>query len=197
MNTSFDWENKRELRKSCSFLRDSMNPLQKEEADRAICRRILALSCYRFAPSVLLYYPIKSEINILPVIEDALKRGKTVALPLCEKEPGVMTFRKITSLAELAAGTFGVPEPSEDAPALQKELTDPKSFIIVPALAFDKSGYRLGYGKGYYDRFLGGFKGTSAGVVYQNLIFKQLPKGFFDRRVQLLVSEGGVKPIDA
>ena len=77
------------------------------------------------------------------------------------------------------------------------DLSRPDAFALIPALAYDREGYRLGYGKGYYDRFLSGFGGTSAGIFYSDLLFNQLPRGFFDRKVSLLVSDRGVILPDA
>ena len=99
---------------------------------------------------------------------------------------------------ELTPGIFGSPEPSETALRVSDtELSRPDAFALIPALAYDREGYRLGYGKGDYDRFLSGFGGTSAGIFYSDLLFNQLPRGFFDRKVSLLVSDRGVILPDA
>lgn len=186
-------DEKRELRKSCTQIRDGILPEQKRAADEKILRLFTSLSSYRFSDLVLLYAPIKSEIDVTPLFESVLCSGKRLALPLCEKEPGVMTFRLIDDPADLIPGSFGVMEPRQQAPVCPKEdLLRESTVLAVPALAFDKKGYRLGYGKGYYDRFLAEFKGTSVGLVYRKLLFDHLPRGYYDRRVDLLISESGV-----
>lgn len=187
----FGWEDKKEFRKHCTLLRNGIDPLYKRTADQTICSRLMALTCYRFAPTVLLYSPIKSEVDIRPLIAHALRHGKKVALPRCESEPGVMTFRIIENLLTLDEGSYGILEPSADAPILEKELSERQTFLAVPGLAFDRNGYRLGYGKGYYDRFLNVFKGITAGITYRDLIFDRLPRGFYDQRVALVINEGG------
>ncbi|MBQ8398390.1 MAG: 5-formyltetrahydrofolate cyclo-ligase [Clostridia bacterium] len=186
-------DEKRELRKQCAAIRDGIAPAEKQSADQRINRLFLSLSSYRFSQLVLLYSPIKSEIDVRPIMEATLACGKKLALPLCEEEPGVMTFRMIEDLGMLQKGTFGVMEPPKDAPLCPKELLlDEHAILAVPALAFDKHGFRLGYGKGYYDRFLADFKGTSVGLVYRRLLVDRLPKGYYDRKVGLLISESGV-----
>ncbi|MBQ8911858.1 MAG: 5-formyltetrahydrofolate cyclo-ligase [Clostridia bacterium] len=189
---------KNELRRSCAAIRNGMPTAEKEEADRRITRIFLSLSSYRFASLVLLHAPIKSEIDVWPILKASLEAGQKVALPLCEKEPGVMTFRLVDDPGVLLPGAFGVMEPPRDAPILtRQQLAAKDSIMAVPALAFDKKGYRLGYGKGYYDRFLADFGGISAGLVYRELLFDSLPRGFYDRRVHLIISESGVMMPDA
>ncbi|MBP3322439.1 MAG: 5-formyltetrahydrofolate cyclo-ligase [Clostridia bacterium] len=186
-------DEKKELRKHCSLIRDGIEAREKIDADRRILQRLTSLTSYRFASLILLYAPIKSEIDVWPLLESALHGGKQVALPLCEEQPGVMSFRLVTKKEDLTVGAFGVMEPSKNAPIVGKELLRKKdALLVVPALAFDKHGYRLGYGKGYYDRFLSEFGGTSVGLVYRRLLFDRVPKGYYDRKVDLLVSESGV-----
>ena len=186
-------DEKNELRKQCTLIRDQLDPAKKEEADKKIVRLFTGLSSYRFASLVLLYAPIKSEIDVRPIMYAALEGGKRLALPLCEKEPGIMTFRLIEDPKELVEGAFGVPEPSQNAPVCSAEMLRQKdSIVAVPALAFDRQGYRLGYGKGYYDRFLSDFGGVSVGLLYRNLLLDRVPRGFYDRKVDLLISEKGV-----
>ena len=186
-------DEKKELRKSCTQLRDGIPKEEKDAADRRILRLLCSLSSYRFAPLVLLYSPIKSEIDVTPLLEAVLASGKALALPLCENDTGIMTFRLVSDLSTLQKGSFGVLEPPHDAPVVPEHMLKAKdALLIVPALAFDKKGYRLGYGKGYYDRFLSEFGGLSVGLVYRKLLFDSLPKGYYDRKVKLLISESGV-----
>ena len=196
MNGSRDEKNL--LRRTCTQKRGQIEGAQREAAEKKISDYLSSMASYRHARLLLFYVPIKSEVNVLPLLTDALNKGRATALPRCEKQPGVMTFRYVRSMDELSAGAFGVPEPSENAlivPA--SELASHDVFALVPALAFDKKGYRLGYGKGYYDRFLSTFGGMSAGVAFGDLIFDELPKGFYDRRVKAVVSERGVWICDA
>ena len=189
-------DEKKELRKHCAALRDGLEEEVKRAADQRILRLLCSLSSYRFAPAVLLYAPIKSEIDVTPLMEAVLSSGKILALPLCEKEPGIMTFRQITDVKELQKGQFGVKEPPQDAPLLPHRLLKDKSaLLVVPALAFDKKGYRLGYGKGYYDKFMNVFRGSTIGVAYTSQILPSLPRGRFDKHCDALVTEKGIKPL--
>lgn len=182
------------LRAELSAVRGALSKEQRAEADSRINARLSALVSYRFAPVLLFYYPAHSEADVRPALRAALKAGRKVALPLCDKnKPGAMTFRLIRSEEELSPGKFGVMEPSETTEQLPEELLKQKDAIaIVPALSFDKKGYRLGYGGGYYDRFLSYFAGTTVGICYASLLKEELPRGFFDRRVDLILTEQGV-----
>lgn len=192
MNGAFDEKN--ELRIICARRRDAFTGSDRAAAEEKIRLYLSAMASYRHAAILLFYMPIKSEVDILPLIREALDKGRKVALPRCENGRGEMTFRYISALDELQKGRFGVLEPSENAKTVSvDELKRQDLFALVPALAFDKEGYRLGYGKGYYDRFLNVFAGVSVGVIFDELIFERLPKGYFDRRVTALVSERGVK----
>ena len=91
----------------------------------------------------------------------------------------------------LTPARFGIPEPDGSCPALANS-DFARALILVPALAFDENGYRLGYGGGYYDRFLARFGGVTVGLVYRDLLFDNLPKGYYDRKVKLIISESGV-----
>lgn len=179
---------KKALRQRLSEERGALGEEHRAFASSRICARLRDLSCWRFADAVLLYMPIRSEVDISSLLTDALASGKTLGLPRCG-EKGRMRFHRVGDLSELAAGAYGIPEPAEDAPELSKEHFSPRTLIVVPGLAFDLSGYRLGYGGGYYDRFLNGFAGISVGVCYADLIQNELPRGLYDRKVQLIVTE--------
>ena len=170
-------ETKKELRKICRTKRRDIK--DKEEKSRAIVARILQMPEVMAADKLFLFYPLANEINLLPLVDYANKTGKKIAFPLCEDKNGIMTFRIVNSLSELTEKSFGIKEPSPKAPE-----TQPKNAVIfLPALAIDKKGFRLGYGKGYYDRYLAKyaeFKPFTVGVIYKELLFEELPHGEYD-----------------
>ena len=188
---------KNRLRKKYTEIRQRITEDEKAELDERICSRILSLVSYRFADTLLLYSPIKSEVDITPIAVAAIKAGKRVAYPRCTPEGSLMDFHYVGSLDELLPDHYSIPEPSADAPKFDKEKTHTKQscLCLIPALIYDKSGYRIGYGKGYYDRYLQDFHGTKAGVIYDALIAESVPHGRFDLKVDFTVSEKGVSII--
>ncbi len=185
---------KKTIREKHKNKRNAISPEQKRELDTKICNRIISLVSFRFAETVLLYAPVNSEIDISPVAEAALAAGKSIAYPRCDTEKCEMEFHFVSSLKELYPGAMNIPEPKESAPKFDRaEALDPgKCLCIIPALAFDKRGYRIGYGKGYYDRYLSRVNCTKAGVIYGELLIDRVPNGRFDLKVDFIVSERGV-----
>ena len=162
----------------------------KKALDTEISKNAVALASFRFADTVLVYAPTGSEIDLTPIVSRALECGKKVAFPVCNTENKTMTFKLVRSLSELVAGAYSIPEPAADA----EELTDfARSICIVPGLVFDREGFRVGYGKGYYDRFLSQYRETKIGLVYSDFILDCVPRGRFDQCVDILVCEKGVK----
>lgn len=187
-------EQKNALRAEFKLMRAAIAPQKKSELDVALCEQIMSLASFRFADTVLMYYPVKGEIDITPIALEALAQGKRVAYPVCEPESCTMTYRYVSSLDDLRSGSYSIPEPTADAPVFEEEEN---SLCIVPALAFDKDGFRLGYGKGYYDRFLKTFRGNSLGAVYSDFLRDTLPRGYYDRAVDIIVTERGSIITDA
>ena len=185
-------------RKICAEKRAAICADVRRNAEEKICESVSLFGRYREASLLLFYAPIGSEANVRPLIEEALEQGRRAAFPRCEAEPGVMTFRTVRSIGELNPGAYGVLEPARDAPLVTtEELARADAFALVPGLAFDREGYRLGYGKGYYDRFLPSFGGFAAGVCFEEQIFDRLPANRFDIRVNALISERGVTVVHA
>ena len=181
-------EEKKKLREELLALRSEIVGEEREKAETAVVSRILSLTSFRFAETVLIYYPIKGEINVLPIAEAALKTGKQVAFPLCDVESSTMTYHIVSDLSELKTGSYGIPEPSSELPVYTPEK-DKNDLIIIPAVCFDRQGYRIGYGKGYYDRYLNSFDGTAVGVTFNKLLRQSVPRGRFDKHVSLIVTE--------
>ena len=172
--------------------------VEKAELDMRLCERFMALVTYRYADALLLYAPKPAEIDVMPIAESALASGRIVAFPRCDdREDGThhMNFHIVTSLDQLEVGSYGIREPSGDLPIYDPGYSD-KAVIIVPALSYDRMGYRLGYGGGYYDRFLSGFCGTRVGFAYSRFICPKLPRSRYDLPVDVLVTERRVSAIE-
>jgi len=160
----------------------------RKERSEAICRRCSALPEYKEAETVLLYCAVGSEADLMPLARTALSEGKTVAFPKCG-EGGRMSFYSVTELSCLVPGKYGIPEPPEKAPVLSFY----GAVCFVPALSFDVEGYRLGYGGGYYDRFLADFCGVSIGVTFDDTLAERLPREKYDKKTDYIVTESKVK----
>lgn len=178
---------KQKLRSQAKEYRMSMPAEEKQRADERIASRLLNMWSFRDASRIFIYVSTPIEVDTRYIIDRALEAGKKVAVPLCEENSRTMNFRYITSLSQLEKGCFGVMEPN---PETSEPVTDYSDGIcIVPALMFDSCGYRLGYGKGYYDRFLSGFGGESIGLCYSAGYTDTLPHGKYDRKIGLFVTE--------
>lgn len=175
------------LREQYKTLRREMPPEIKAQRDRQIAGRVAALWQYKRCRQLLTYVSTPIEVDTLEIIRRALADGKKVAVPRCVPGTRDMEFYWINGVEELEPGTFGVLEPRPDP---KRKVTDfSNGLCLVPALCYDWRGYRLGYGKGYYDRFLAGFGGHMIGVCYSDCIRRKLPHGRFDRPVELLVTD--------
>ena len=181
-------EHKTELRNKYKQLRREMPDDVKRQRDEKIFSRLIGLDAYRAAKTVLTYVSTDIEVDTIKFIKHALNDGKTVAVPRCVPNTRDMVFYIIRSLHDLEPGSFSVLEP---IPKKCRKLTDFKgAFCIVPALVYDRYGYRLGYGKGYYDRFLSAHKNMfRVGIGYCCCTVTELIHGRFDVAVNTLVTE--------
>lgn len=186
-------EEKNALRTLYAERRANIDPEKKKKIDEKIINKFMSLATYRYAHTLLLYYPVKGEINIVPLIKKALEDGKRVALPRCETNGAIMYFHYINSLDDLIEGRFGIMEPKEDAELFERQNLCGPTAVIIPALAYDKSGYRLGYGKGFYDRYFSTSGISTVGLIYSDFLADKLPHGRYDIAVDLLVSEKEVR----
>ena len=116
------------------------------------------------ADVVYAYLSVADEVDTRSVIADALRAGKRVALPRCTQVPHVLSWHYVSSLDSLVPGRFGIHEPDPELCEDASFEGTSRSIALVPGLAFDVQGYRLGYGGGYYDDFLARFAGTSIGL---------------------------------
>lgn len=181
-------ERKRLLRERYSAIRSGGDEQAQRLADRAILERLLETPEYIYAPLVLTYCSVRREPDTLLLIVQALADGKAVACPCVEQGERQMTFRLITSLAQLVPGRFGLLEPPPTASRPEHHPSE-RCICIVPGLAFDADGGRLGYGGGYYDSFLPRFKGITVGLCRADMLAAEpLPMGEFDTPVDMLIT---------
>lgn len=184
MNVKF--KSKAEARAHFSALRASLDESDIKKKSFAICRTLSHLPEFSECDALFLYAPIKNEADPTFLFEIAKERGIRIAFPISIKDTFELDFRFIDSLDALCVGAYGIREPSKDA---QKATFTPKSICVVPALAFDPFGNRLGYGKGFYDRFLKNFSGLSAGITYRELICSSLPSEITDIPVDIIITD--------
>ncbi len=191
-------EYKNQIRDTYRTKRRSSDPETRQFRDLSICRRFLGLATYRYADALMLYAPLADEIDIYPIAEDALKCNKIVAFPRCNDNENTMTYYIVTDLAQLKKGAFGIMEPPAELEIFDMERANRlNSVCLIPALVYDRKGFRLGYGKGYYDRYLCNFKKSKVGIIYNDCITDSLPRGKYDTAVDFLVTEKGVITLNA
>ena len=178
---------KEKLRKAAQLIAHELSDVGSK--NRRLSANILKLPEYINAEMVFTYVSVGREPDTRALIEDALKRGKRVCVPKCEKD-GRMTARLIAALSDLAGvGAFGIPEPCEKSAVIRPEDID---FAVVPGMAFDPWGNRLGRGGGYYDRYLEGFGGITCGLCFDALTFAEIPADTHDVPVNIVVTESAV-----
>lgn len=151
----------------------------------SLLERFAALPQVQAAETVMVFCGVGREPDTAPLIRTLLERGQRVALPVCL--PGrKMVARVIADESQLVPGRFGIPEPDYTCPtAGQEEI----GAVLVPGLMADREGYRLGYGGGYYDRWLAGYGGFTAMVCPKERLVDALPREQFDRPVDLVISD--------
>ena len=142
-------------------------------ASAALCVRVRASPLWQTARAVLLFFPLPSEPDISPLLDEALASGKLLALPRFNATTNAYEPVQVRDLArDLVTGPFGVREPTADCPLVTMNRLD---LALVPGLAFDARGDRLGRGKGHYDRLLAGFPGRTVGVTFDFQVVAQVP----------------------
>ena len=182
---------KRRLRAEALRNRDRLSPAEHEAKSARIVRRLIGLPVYRDAGTVSAFVTFRSEVDTRVLLEDLLKAGRTVAVPRVTG-PGEMEFHRLADPGrDLAPGTWGIPEPD---PRLER--VDPGAFdlVIAPGAAFDARGFRIGYGGGYYDRYLRRLRPDCAVLspAFELQVVPRVPTEPFDEAVDLVVTEDRV-----
>src|SRR4029079_9386323 len=173
------------LRAAAMLRRDALDDRERRSA--AICALVLASPSYAAARAIHCYLPMRSEVDTRPVIADALAQAKRVAVPIVVPRAAELAHAWLASLAAdaLIPGTFGTFNPRDLRPATPGDW----DLVIVPLLAFDRRGYRLGYGKGYYDRLLAASLVASIGAAFAAQEIDALPAEAHDIALDWIATE--------
>lgn len=178
---------KADLRAKYRKIRECCPADVKKSLDQSLTQIFLNLHEYKQCEKLFVFVSSPIEVDTTDIICQALNDGKQVAVPKCTDKNGKMEFYFIKSLNQLEKGAFGIMEPKEN---ICEQVSDLRSGLcIVPGICFDMFGYRIGFGKGYYDRFLERFGGTTAGLCYSKCMEHELPRGNHDKRVDILITE--------
>jgi 5-formyltetrahydrofolate cyclo-ligase len=182
---------KKQTRKEMIRLLESISPSVRKAKGKMIADKLLDLKEYRDAKNVLLFASFRNEVDTFPVIKDALKNKAVVVLPRVNTIKKELELFSIRDVEELRPGYASIPEPEpDDARSFPSTNID---FILVPGLAFDSQGRRLGYGGGYYDRLLErlGPGPVRVAVAYTEQIIDNVPSTDHDKKVNIIVTDMG------
>jgi len=174
------------LRRRLRAALKAATPEARRAGSLAACDLLRCQSVWRDARNVLLYSPIPGELDISPLINEALAAGKTVALPAFVAGSGVYDAFVIRHLTDdCAPGKFAIAEPKRSCPRLDLNRLD---FTLVPGVGFDLTGHRLGRGQGFYDRLLANIAGTKCGVAFDFQVVERLPAETHDVRMNFILT---------
>ena len=180
-------EQKKLLRKVMLQKRKELSDSETAVKNSAITEKLLELEKVQSAELILPFVSARGEVGTREFISKCLEAGKTVAVPRCI-DGSNMEFCVIHTFDDLEKGMYGIDEPKQHCEIIKAENAQ-NSVLIVPALCFNPDGYRLGYGKGYYDRFISRYKGYTVGVCYSEFMTDDIPVDEYDRCVDIVITE--------
>lgn len=181
---------KQELRKYYKQLRKSMTAEQKLVADNVVLKSFKDSNTYKKADTILVYVSTEFEVDTREIIKNALSLNKNVYCPVCVSDTNIMRFFAIHSFDDLKEGSYGILEPNGMSDEYNRSFEN--AICVVPALAYDRRGYRIGYGKGYYDRFLSENSIRTVGLCYDNCLTDIIPCDEFDISVDMVITESEI-----
>lgn len=178
-------ETKREIRKQIRKIRSQIEPEEWQAKTDAIRERVVSNDLFREATDILCYINMENEVGTRQIIEEAWRLGKNVWVPKTLAD-GSMEFYCIHSFSELDSGAFGVMEPDGKGECAELDY----GLMIVPGVAFDLDGNRIGYGKGFYDRYISRYPHLDTmGLAFDIQLLEQLPAEECDRSLDMVITE--------
>jgi len=174
------------LRKQIRGVLQKIPPAAREAASAQVRALLKEQSIWKNAASVLFFAPASNEVDVWPLLEEALNAGKTAALPRFDSADKIYVACRIQNLrSEIVTGEFGIREPASKCAEIPFGKFD---LALVPGVAFDLRGCRLGRGRGFYDRMLSEVGGIKCGVAFDEQIAGEVPVGTLDIRVNYILT---------
>lgn len=183
-------EHKQWLRKKMKEKLQDVTEEMVAEKSAQITKKILQHVTWQKAKTIGITLPIQKEVNTYPLIEEGWMNGKTMAIPKVEPKKRTMHFYKINDFTNLETNRYGIFEPMEGEGAIVSRTEI--DLLIIPCLAFDNKCYRLGYGGGYYDRFLVDYYGIACGVAFECQKITTIPIDHYDIPLNMIVTEENI-----
>lgn len=180
-------QQKMQMRSICKKYRNNLDKATKLKLDEKLQDSFINFDYFKTANTIFAFVSKDIEIDTSKIINIALKENKKIAVPKCRTEETQMDFYYINSVSDLEKGFYGLLEPNTTN--CEKVCDYSNGVCLVPGLCFDKYGYRLGFGKGYYDRFLLDFFGLTISLCYSKCVESEVPRGYYDRPVDILITE--------
>lgn len=182
-------ETKAQIRERIINIRNKMSNEEVEQKSSQIVQQVIKTPEYEEADNLLLYADYKKEVMTRKLFEHALLHKKKIYFPKCLDENN-MEFYQVTSINQLFEGYKGIFEPSENEANKYKVDLTQDTLAIIPGVAFDLNGYRIGYGKGFYDKYLWNKRQmTYMALAFSNQIVDEIPNNEFDIRMDKIVTE--------
>jgi 5-formyltetrahydrofolate cyclo-ligase len=181
------------LRRQMLNLRAGIPLRERLVSDAAISRQVVNLSAFKDAEVIFAYVSTDDEIDTRAIIEEALKQGKRICVPRCEGR-GIMRAYEIASFDDLQEGSYGILEPRETCRYVEPKCLD---LALVPCMGCTSRGERLGYGGGFYDRYLQDRTYPAAALCRDALLLDELPVGEYDVPVDLVITESGAVTVNS
>ncbi len=182
---------KKALREAMLKRRTGLAPAEAAAASAAVIARVRELAVWREAREVLFYLPVKNEIDPRGLLQELWERKARTLLPRCrENQPGMLDLACVGSLEETCPGSYGIAEPHIHL--CRAPETFSPDLILIPGAAFDRRGFRIGFGGGYYDRLLASApmnQAATIGLAYDFQIADRLPVDPWDKRVRIVCTD--------
>ncbi|MGE6629312.1 5-formyltetrahydrofolate cyclo-ligase [Bacillus sp. NPDC077027] len=182
---------KKELRTQTLAALEQMKAAEVSKNAESVYEHLFQMPEWREAKTIGLTISRGLEVPTAPIIEEAWKEGKMVCVPTCFPKDKQMIFYQYTAQTRMTSGYFGLKEPDPQSSTPVKK--DKMDLMVVPGVCFDQKGYRIGYGGGYYDRYLHHYKGVKLALAFSIQVLEEVPKETHDIPVSLIVTEKGTK----
>ena len=196
MSNAVDFrERKKAIREQAHANRNAQ--ADKDELSRQICEKFLTLPAYIAAKTAMFYIDVRSEVRTRQHLPLALASGKKIVVPWCN-EKGELELFQLTNMDELAVGMYKILEPKPELRHLPEKQVHPEGLdiVMVPGVAFDRSGARMGHGKGYYDKLLQHARPDAplVALAFECQLFPEIPVARHDIFMDVIITEKAVYP---